>query len=111
MKTSTILFGALYFYMFFFMTSCASTKVTGEWKDPNLTAKRYKKIMVMGVAKQPQDRKFYENEFVRQLQAKGVEAVSSHTLIQHENMREFKSFLVPNSNTLSMVNCWNECCN
>ena len=88
MKISTILFGALYFYMFFFMTSCASTKVTGEWKDPNLTTKQYKKIMVMGVAKQPQDRKSYEDEFVRQLQAKGVEAVSSHTLIQHENMWE-----------------------
>ena len=88
MKTSTILFGALSVLMFYFITSCASTKVTGEWKDPNLTAKRYKKIMVMGVAKQPQDRKSYEDEFVRQLQAKGVEAVSSHTLIQHENMWE-----------------------
>ena len=88
MKTSTILFGALSVLMIFFITSCASTKVTGEWKDPNQTAKQYKKIMVMGVAKQPQDRKSYEDEFVRQLQAKGVEAVSSHTLIQHENMWE-----------------------
>ena len=86
MKTTTRLFGALSILIFFFITSCASTKVTGEWKDPNLTAKQFKKIMVMGVAKQPQDRKSYEDEFVRQLEAKGVVAVSSHTLIQHENM-------------------------
>ena len=40
----------------------------------------------MGIAKQPQDRKSYEDEFVKQLKAKGVTAVSSHTLIQHEDM-------------------------
>ena len=86
MKTTTRLFSVLCIFMLFFMTSCASTKVTGEWKDPNVTAKQFKKIMVMGVAKQPQDRRSYEDEFVRQLNAKGVMAVSSHTLIQHENM-------------------------
>ena len=25
------------------MTSCASTKVVSEWKDPNVTAKKFKK--------------------------------------------------------------------
>jgi hypothetical protein len=86
MKTTTRLFGALAILMFFFLTSCASTKVTGEWKDPNLTAKQFKKILVMGIAKQPKNRRFYEDEFVRQIQAKGVMAISSHTLISQENM-------------------------
>jgi len=86
MKTTTRLFGALSILLFFFMTSCASTKVTGEWKDPDMTAKQFKKILVMGVAKQPKDRRSYEDEFVRQLKAKGVMAVSSHTLIKRENM-------------------------
>jgi hypothetical protein len=62
--------------------------VTGEWKDPNLTAKQFKKILVLGVAKQPNDRVAYEKEFVRQLTAKGVMAISSHTLIPHEEMRD-----------------------
>ena len=82
MKTALILFVALSI----FITSCASTKVTGEWLAPNLPSKKFKKIMVMGVAKQPQDRKLYEDEFIRQLKTKGVEAVSSYTLIKHENM-------------------------
>lgn len=86
MKITTRLFGAMSILMFFFMTSCASTKVTGEWKDPNLTAKQFKKVMVMGIAKQPQNRKLYEDEFVKQLKSKGAMAISSHTLISHENM-------------------------
>jgi hypothetical protein len=86
MKTMTRLFGALFILMLFFMTSCASTKVTGEWKDPNFTAKQFKKILVMGIAKQPDDRILYEDEFVRQLKAKGVMATSSHTLIDRDNM-------------------------
>ena len=88
MRTMTRLFGALSILMLFFLTSCASTKVTGEWKDPNLTAKQFKNIMVIGVAKQPKDRRAYEDEFVRQLKAKGVMAISSHTLIPHEEMRD-----------------------
>ena len=42
----------------------------------------------MGVAKQPRDRRLYEDEFVKQLKAKGVTAVASHTLIDHEKMRD-----------------------
>lgn len=86
MKTSTRMFSAFSILMFFLMTSCASTKVTGEWKDPNLTSKQFKNILVMGIAKQPKNRRLYEDEFVRQLQAKGVMAISSHTIISHENM-------------------------
>ena len=86
MKSTTRLFSAFFLLMFFFITSCASTKVTGEWKDPNLTTKQFKNIMVLGIAKQPQNRSFYEDEFVRQLKAKGIMAISSHTLISHENM-------------------------
>jgi len=67
--------------------------MTGEWKAPNLTDKQFKKIMVMGIAKQPQDRKFYEDEFIRQLKDKGVEAISSYTLIKHENMRDKESIV------------------
>jgi len=88
MNSLAKLFCALSIIMFFFMTSCASTKVTGEWKDPNMTAKQFKKILVLGVAKQPKDRRAYEDEFVRQLKGKGVIAISSHTHIPHDKMRD-----------------------
>jgi len=82
----TKLFGVLSILILFFMTSCASTKVTGEWKDPNMKDKQFKKILVMGIAKQPDDRILYEDEFVKQLKAKGVMATSSYTLIERDNM-------------------------
>jgi hypothetical protein len=88
MNKPTKLFGALTIIMLFFMTSCASTKVVGEWKDPNLTSKKFKKIMVIGVAKQPDDRRAYEEEFVRQLNAKGVTAIASHKYIPRDKMRD-----------------------
>jgi hypothetical protein len=79
---------ALSIIMLFFLSSCASTKVVGEWKDPNLTSKKFKKIMVIGVAKQPNDRRAYEEEFVRQLNAKGVTAIASHKYIPRDKMRD-----------------------
>ena len=88
MKTPTRLFGALSIMLLFFLTSCASTKVTGEWKDPNFSSQKFKKIMVIGAAKQPTQRKSYEDKFVRQLEAKGIMAISSHTLIPHDKMRD-----------------------
>ena len=88
MKTPARLFSALSIILLFFLTSCASTKVTNEWKDPNFSSQKFKKIMVLGVAKQPRNRKLYEDKFVKQLAAKGVTAIASHTLIPHEDMRE-----------------------
>ena len=88
MNPQTKLFGELSIIMLFFMTSCASTKVVGEWKDPNMTAKKFKKIMVIGVAKQPDRRRAYEEEFVRQLNAKGVMAIASHKYIPRDKMRD-----------------------
>jgi len=64
MKTPARLFSALSIILLFFLTSCASTKVTNEWKDPNFTSQKFKKIMVLGVAKQPRNRKLYENKFL-----------------------------------------------
>jgi len=95
MKTTNSLFATLSIFVLFFMTSCASTRVTGEWKDPNFETKKFKKIMVIGVAKQPAHRAAYEDEFVRQLKAAGVMAISSHTIIPHEKMLD-KATIVQN---------------
>ena len=88
MNKPTKLFSILSIIMLFFITSCASTKVVNEWKDPNLTGKKFKKIMVIGVAKQPDTRRSYEDEFVRQLQSKGVVAIASHKFIPRDKMQD-----------------------
>jgi len=86
METKTRLLATLSIIMLFFLTSCASTKLTDEWKDPHFGNKKFNKIMVIGVATQPNQRIAYEDEFVRQLKAVGVKAISSHTILPHEKM-------------------------
>jgi hypothetical protein len=80
------LFCALLFL--FLVGGCASSKITGEWKDPGLGNKKYSHILVIGVAKQPDRRKFYEDEFARQLTRNGIMAIASHTIIPRDKMQD-----------------------
>jgi len=95
MKTNTWLFPTLSIIVLCLLISCASTKVTGEWKDPNFEAKKFNKIMIIGIAKQPTQRIAYEDEFVRQLKAAGVMAISSHSIIPFDKMLD-KATIVQN---------------
>lgn len=72
----------------FLLNSCASSKITGEWQDPDLGSRQYSHILVIGVAKQPDRRKFYEDEFARQLNRQGVMAIASHTIIPRDRMQD-----------------------
>ena len=83
------------------LNSCASSKITGEWKDPDLGPKKYSHILVIGVAKQPDRRKFYEDEFAKQLNRQGVMAIASHTLIPRDKMQD-KDTIVKNIKGLSV---------
>ena len=72
--------------LLFLINACASSKITGEWKDPELGGKKYGRILVIGAAKQPDRRIFYEDEFVNQLNRQGVMAIASHTIIPRDQM-------------------------
>lgn len=69
-----LLLGALLF------TACATTQVNAIWKDPSYQS-RPARIMVIGVAKNPLNRRLFEDEFVRQLKARGTEAIASYTVL------------------------------
>ena len=67
------------------LTACAaSTKIVNEWVSPDYTSPRFRKIMVIGVSKQPSIRRTFEDEFVKQLKATGVEAVPSYLYIPED---------------------------
>ena len=63
---------------------CAPTQLVSSWQDPRFSGPPLKKIMVIGVTKQAGIRRTFEDEFVQQLQAKGVQAVQSYTLIPED---------------------------
>ena len=61
-------------------TACAATQLTSVWKDPSYQT-RPGKVMVVGVAKNPLNRRLFEDEFVLQLKARGTEAIASYTVL------------------------------
>lgn len=62
------------------VTACASTQINSVWKDPSYQT-RPAKVMVIGVAKNPLNRRLFEDEFVVQLKARGTEAIASYTVL------------------------------
>ena len=61
------------------LTSCATTKVTGVWKDENYRG-TIRKVVVIGIFKEPDTRKIFEDEFADRLRARGVDATASHKI-------------------------------
>ncbi len=65
--------------------SCATTKVTEAWKDDQFRG-TIRKVAVLGVFKEPDTRKIFEDEFADRLRARGVEAVASHKFLSDAEM-------------------------
>lgn len=92
MKSYMKFFNSCALAFLFLLNSCASSKITGEWKNPESSIK-YSSILIIGVAKQPDRRSFYEDEFVKQLNAQGIMAIASHTIIPRDRMQDRESIV------------------
>ncbi len=66
------------------LCGCATTELTNTWKDPQYNGGPVKKIMVVGISNQASVRRTFEDTFAEILKAKGVEAVSSHTVVPED---------------------------
>ena len=77
---NSICFGML---IAMFIPACSTTKLTSVWKDQTYL-EQPRKIMVIGVAKKPVNKRILEDEFVRQLKARGMDAVASYTVMPDE---------------------------
>jgi len=93
MKKKSCLFYCCALFFILLLTSCASSKITGEWKNPAFGSQKYSHILVIGVAKQPDRRKFYEDEFSSQLNRLGVMAIASHTIIPRDKMQDKEAII------------------
>jgi len=71
---STLLLGVM------LLTACAATQLTAVWKDSSYIG-HPEKVMVIGVAKNPLNRRLFEDEFVLQLKSRGVDGVASYTVL------------------------------
>lgn len=63
------------------LSSCAATSLVDSWRAPNLTSRKYHKLLVSSSAKNPDTRKVHEDVLAAQLKQGGIEAVASYLLI------------------------------
>jgi hypothetical protein len=63
---------------------CASTSLVNQWKSADYTGGPIRKVMVVGVNAQPSVRRSFEDEFAAKLNAAGVEAIPSYTVIRED---------------------------
>lgn len=64
-------------------TACAGTTLTSVWKD-DAYHKTPHKIVVLSMLWNPKNRPRLEDEFVRQLTARGLDAVPGHQIVPEE---------------------------
>jgi len=67
---------------------CASTSLVNQWKAPDYTGGPMRKVLVVGVTKQPSLRRVFEDEFAARLEAAGVNAVPSYTVIKEDGQAD-----------------------
>jgi hypothetical protein len=61
------------------MVACASTSIVSSWVNPEAAANKPKRLLVVGVSNADSTRRLFEDEFVKQLKARGLEAIPSYS--------------------------------
>ncbi len=76
MKASCLVFWS--FLATVVLTGCASVSLVDSWKDAGAPAKRYQKLLVVGVAEKMQMRQVFEEVFSAEIRNRGVTAIRSY---------------------------------
>ena len=66
--------------LMFLVTGCSSVSLLNSWKDPGVTAKQYRKLLVVGVSEKHQVREVFEEVFASEVRAKGLVGIASYTI-------------------------------
>jgi len=66
------------------LSGCAATEIIHQWASPAYTTASFKRIMVIGVSQQSAIRRTFEDDFVTQLKAIGMDAVPSYQYIPED---------------------------
>jgi hypothetical protein len=65
------------------LASCTTTELTSLWRDETYRD-HPRKILVIGMLKTPANQRILEDEMVRQLKARGTDAVASYTVLPEQ---------------------------
>jgi hypothetical protein len=62
------------------LAACSTTYVSSLWRDPTYQVKPHK-IMIIGIAKSPANKRTLEDDFAKRLKLQGTDAVSSYAIL------------------------------
>jgi hypothetical protein len=62
------------------LAACSTTYISSLWKDPTYQVKPHK-IMIIGIAKSPANKRTLEDDFAKQIKLQGTDAVSSYAIL------------------------------
>ncbi len=92
MKKNVCILSSLLIIALITMISCATTSLNAVWKDESYQGE-ITNVLVIGVSKQPVRKRYFEDEFVRQLNARGLSATPSYRIFPSEEMLEKDTLL------------------
>ncbi len=72
--------------LMFAAASCATTTLQRVWKDPDLKMGTIRKMMVVGIAREPATRRLFEDSFAQSLAAHGVSVIKSYEVMTLEEL-------------------------
>ena len=77
-----------------FLISCANSKLTRTWVDPKYRGSQYTHLLVTGAAVDENTRRFFEKKFVEKLEAAGIKAVESSSVMSEDQKIDRETILV-----------------
>ena len=101
MKDQKAFFYSLVLIAALVLTSCASTTLTSVWKDEAYRSGSIKKVLIITLSERPAVRRFFEDEFKRQMAPLGIESISSYTVVPYEKLSD-KEFLAAQARDLQV---------
>jgi hypothetical protein len=89
MKEKIFFYRILSIICLVFLNACASTtQFNSVWKDETYQGGPLKKVLIVGVAKKPEIRTYFEEIFAQQLKTRGVYAVPSSIVLPESELLE-----------------------
>ena len=74
------------------LIGCNATKFKAVWMDENYQANPVK-ILVIGVSNTPATKRLFEDEFVKELQDRGTDAVAGYTILSDQAQADMAAIL------------------
>ena len=76
-----------------FLFSCARTKLSRTWIDPKYSGSQYDNLLVIGAAEDDNIRRTFEKKFVEKLEAAGIKAVESSSVMSKDQKIDKETIL------------------